>query len=413
MAKKINIILLLILTTSLSAKTIEVCQDCAFKSIKQALNHSQAGDEIWVGAGIYYESQIIIDKPVHLKGRGLPIIDAQGEGEIITITADSITFEGFQLQNVGTSYLSDWAGIRVKKSRHFLIRNNVLKNCFFGIYLEHADEGEISCNEIVGEAKNEMSSGNAIHLWYCNKILVENNQVSHHRDGIYFEFVDDSQIKYNISEDNIRYGLHFMFSNRDDYYKNQFRRNGAGVAVMFSKFINMWENEFDHNWGRASYGLLLKEIYDAEIHNNSFTENSIGIYVEGSTRVNYLKNDFIQNGWAIKISGGCLDNRINQNNFLANTFDLSMQSAAGSNSFDGNYWSDYNGYDLDKNGIGDIPYRPVKLYNYLVNRSPETLVLLRSFFIELINFSEKVSPAFTPEAIKDQSPSMRYLKRKL
>ena len=56
------------------------------------------------------------------------------------------------------------------------------------------------------------------------------------------------------------------------------------------------------------------------------------------------------------------------------------------NKFDGNYWSSYSGYDLDKDQIGDVPYRPVKLFSYVVNRTPETIILLRSLFVDLINF---------------------------
>ena len=52
--------------------------------------------------------------------------------------------------------------------------------------------------------------------------------------------------------------------------------------------------------------MLLKEIYDAEIRDNVFLENTIGIYVEGSTRIQYQHNEFNRNGWAIKMSGGCL-----------------------------------------------------------------------------------------------------------
>ncbi|MDB4728518.1 nitrous oxide reductase family maturation protein NosD, partial [Saprospiraceae bacterium] len=135
-------------------------------------------------------------------------------------------------------------------------------------------------------------------------------------------------------------------------------------------------------------------------------ENTIGIYVEGSTRINYFENDFIRNGWALKISGGCLDNKVTENNFISNSFDLAFNSAINNNTFDGNYWSDYSGYDLDKDGIGDVPYRPVKLFNYVVNKTPEAMVLLRSLFVDIINFSEKVSPIFTPKNVVDNMPRM-------
>lgn len=391
---------------ALRAGTLEVCPTCECTSIREAIDAANPGDEIIVKAGTFAEGQIILDKRVTLRGIGYPVLDGLGKSEILTITASGVTVEGFVIQNVGTSYLEDRAGIRVRKARDFSIKNNRLLNTFFGIYLEHATDGEIIGNEVLGEATVESSSGNAIHLWYCKRVKIEGNLVRKHRDGIYLEFVDNSEIIQNISEQNLRYGLHFMFSNDDNYTQNTFRENGAGVAVMFSKKINMWENVFENNWGKASYGLLLKEIYDAEIRDNVFRENTIGIYLEGSTRIQYLRNDFVRNGWAIKMSGGCLDNVVQGNNFVSNTFDLSLGSGTNTNNFDGNYWSDYSGYDLDRDGIGDVPYRPMKLFNYVVNETPEAMVLLRSLFVDIINFSEKVSPVFTPKNVVDNKPLM-------
>ena len=169
----------------------------------------------------------------------------------------------------------------------------------------------------------------------------------------------------------------------------------------------MYENEFLYNWGQASYGLLLKEIYDAEIIDNYFDHNTIGILVEGCTRLEYRENDFHANGWAIQMSGGCLDNTFTQNNFLTNTLDLVVNSQVNNNQFNGNYWSEYAGYDLDRDGLGDIPHRPVKLYAYVISKVPESIILLRSLFVDLLNFSEKVSPAFTPDKVIDTQPLMQ------
>jgi len=171
----------------------------------------------------------------------------------------------------------------------------------------------------------------------------------------------------------------------------------------------MHHNRFTENWGGASYGLLLKEIYDAEIYDNDFSSNTIAINTEGCTRINYKDNNFENNGWAIKVVGACYENIFKNNNFLYNSFDLSYTSKLNSNSFNGNYWSSNTAYDLDKNGVGDIPFRPVKLFTYVVNKTPESIVLLRSLFIDILNFSEKVSPIFTPDEIKDNVPLMKKI----
>ncbi len=400
----------LILSSILSnAEVIEVCSDCQYKSIKDAIRAASPHDTLLVQQGTYFENTIKIEKPLVLIGVDKPVIDGRFKEAIIEITADSVTLKGFVIQNVGVSYTKDFAAVHLYRSDYFTLEDNVLKNVFFGFLIEKSHYGIIHNNVVSSNAKDEFSSGNGIHMWHSSNVRITDNHLSHLRDGIYLEFVSESQVVNNISIDNLRYGLHFMFSNHDDYYDNQFINNGAGVAVMFSKFINMKRNRFYKNWGTASFGLLLKEIYDAEIVDNVFEENTIGINIEGSTRINYLNNDFNRNGWAIKIAGGCYANIFSNNNFLSNSFDLSYNSKMNDNLFDNNYWSSYSGYDLDKDGIGDVPYRPVKLFSYIVNRTPETIILLRSLFIDILNFSERVSPVFTPDDLVDASPKMNLI----
>ncbi|MEK6480946.1 nitrous oxide reductase family maturation protein NosD [Catalinimonas sp. 4WD22] len=389
------------------AQTIYVGAEHRLTSLTEAIQFASAGDTIVVKKGIYQEGNIIIDKPLVLLGQDFPVLDGENQNEILTITADSVTVTGFKIQNVGISYLKDQAGIKLNNSRGSTIRSNQLMNTFFGIMLEESVQCTVSDNEIIGNAENEASSGNAIHLWYCDSIAIKNNIVKNHRDGIYLEFVNYSSIAENVSEGNLRYGLHFMFSNYDNYLRNTFRNNGAGVAVMFSKQINMQRNVFEKNWGSASYGLLLKEIFDSEITYNEFTENTSGIYAEGANRCQIAHNNFRRNGWALRISGSCDSNVFTKNNFLSNTFDLSTNSQHNYNTYESNYWSEYSGYDLDKDGVGDVPYHPVKLFSYVINRVQPSIILLRSLFIDIINFAEKVAPAITPQNLVDPAPLMK------
>ena len=392
--------------TRLSAAQIEVCPTCPISSVAKAFELAKDGDEVVLKSGTYKEYDLDLTKSIKLKGVDNPVIDGELKGAILSISADSFSIEGITFRNVGQSYTKDFAAILVSRSNHFTIENNTLENVFFGILIEKSHFATICNNLVFGTRLNESNSGNGIHIWHSSNIQVFKNTVHHMRDGIYFEFVDGGEIYENLSYENIRYGLHFMFSNDDVYHHNVFKNNGAGVAVMFSKKIEMHHNRFEFNWGTASYGLLLKEIYDAEIYDNVFEQNTIGINVEGSTRINYFNNELVRNGWAVKITGGCYDNIFNKNNFSHNAFDLAFNGHLNGSTFDGNYWSDYTGYDLDKNGIGDVPYRPVKLFSYVVNQTPETIVLLRSLFVDIINFSEKVSPVFTPDNLIDNEPLM-------
>lgn len=404
---KISFLFLLFSVTFLQAKQIEVCASCDISTIKEAMEIAEDGDEIFIKKGVYQENDIEVNKSLIIYGEEGTIIDGTDKGSILHITASDFELRNLKIINVAVSYTKDYAAIKVVRSKNFIIENIVLDEVFFGILIEKSHYGKIFNNKLSSVAKDEANSGNGIHIWHSSNMEVEGNEVYGMRDGIYFEFVDESKIHNNLSHDNIRYGLHFMFSNNDTYYNNIFKNNGAGVAVMFSKFITMYQNRFTHNWGSASYGLLLKEIYDTEIYNNTFEENTIGIKGEGCTRINYKNNTFLRNGWAIKIAGACYANIFENNDFMHNSLDLSYNSKVNDNKFKNNYWSEYTGYDLDNDGVGDVPYRPVKLFSYIVNATPEALVLLRSLFVDIINFSEKVSPVFTPDNLMDLSPLMQ------
>ena len=392
------------------AKELTVCPSCQFKSIQEAIDLASDGDRILVKSGIYKESNIKIDKEISLIGEGLPTIDGEKKGEIITIGANNVTLDGFKIVNVGVSYTTDYASVRVVGSSGFTIQNLQLENLFFGIYLQKSKQGKVLNNIVKGEAVTEFNSGNAIHLWYCNNVEIRGNDVRKVRDGIYLEFSDNISIIDNLSKNNVRYGLHFMFSNDNYVGNNVFETNGAGIALMFSKLMIVENNLITRNWGTASYGLLLKEVNDVRIQNNLIVENTVGITVEGSNRLEYLHNDFTSNGYGIRVKGACYENKIFNNNFLYNSFDISYNGRINDNEFNNNFWSNYTGYDLDKNGIGDVPYRPVKLFSYIVNRTPETIILMRSLFIDIIDFSEKVSPVFTPDDLMDENPRMKIIK---
>ncbi len=375
-------------------------------SIKSAVENSADGDRIIVKEGHYKESEILIDKRIELIGEGYPAIDGFSKGEIIIIRHDSVTVKGFYVNNSGFSGMKDYAAIRVENSKHCNIISNKLINNYFGIYLAGSDSCNVMYNEATSNAVSESSSGNGIHLWKCSYILVKNNTITGHRDGIYFEFATHSRAENNSSYKNVRYGLHFMFSNNCEYENNVFSDNGAGVAVMYTKHVKMVNNRFEFNKGANSYGLLLKEITDSFIERNYFTGNTVGIYSEGGTRLLIANNEFSGNGYALKILGNCTDDTIRANNFFNNTFDVTTNSSFNNNLFKGNYWDKYRGYDLDKDGTGDVPYRPVSLFSKIVEETPESVFLLRSFVSQLLDMAESVVPVFTPESLLDETPKM-------
>ncbi|MFZ6051209.1 nitrous oxide reductase family maturation protein NosD [Halocola ammonii] len=390
------------------SKNILVGENEDVTSIAEAVDRAVDGDRISVASGVYREHSILVDKSILIIAEKGAVVDADSSAaNIFLIKADDVMIEGFELRNVGVSFLKEIAAVKVSECSGARVLNNRIVNCFFGIYLENTVLASIMNNKIISEFDDEASAGNAIHAWKCKELSIRGNESRGHRDGIYFEFVDDSIIENNKSIGNLRYGLHFMFSNRDAYRSNLFRDNGAGVAVMFSKNIEMSRNHFDHNWGGASYGLLLKEISDGEITHNLFSKNTIGILAEGANRLLIAENEFVNNGTAVDMKGNSLDNEILRNNFIANTFEIVTNSKQNRNIYEANYWSGYRGYDLDRNGFGDVPYRPVNLFAKITDEIPSATIMLHSNFVNLLEAGEKTFPQMIPEELVDEKPRMK------
>lgn len=394
---------------SVYASVLHVGKGYSYSSIQKAIDASQKGDTIFVHAGLYKEHTITINKALILKGIDYPVLDGEKKFEIVAVKANHVTVEGFKIQHSGTSSLYDIAGIKIYNCKNVAIINNILDDTFFGIYSLYSNNCTIKNNTLIAYTKMQQESGNGIHCWRCDSMQIAHNNISGHRDGIYFEFVTASIIGQNTSTKNLRYGLHFMFSHNNSYVSNIFKNNGAGVAVMFTHGVKMLNNTFEDNSGDASYGLLLKEISDSYIQGNHFINNTSGIFMEGCSRIQLQKNLFEDNGRAMQIQASCESDTITQNNFIGNTFDVCTNGSLVLNKFRNNYWDKYEGYDLNKDKIGDVPYRPVSMYSMLVEQNPTMMMLFRSFIVSVLDKTEKILPSLIPEDLKDEAPLMKPL----
>lgn len=379
----------------------------AIKRINDAVAKAAAGDTIRVHKGLYKEGNILIEKPLVFIGIDTPVLDGQKKYEIFTVKSSDVVIEGFKIQNSGYNSIEEPCGVKVYSATNVIIRNNYFYDNYFAINLQNSRKCRVERNKIVAFGEDESDIGNGVHCWKGDSLLIIGNDITGHRDGIYFEFVTNSLIWLNYSEKNVRYGLHFMFSDKDTYISNTFKNNGAGVAVMFTKNVTMIGNSFLDNWGESAYGLLLKEISDCYIFNNHFEQNSTALFLEGANRFLMEGNQINNNGWGMKIQASSMDNVIRKNNFLGNTFDMSTNGSLVLNTFDENYWDKYEGYDLDRDGIGDVPFRPLSLYSVIVESNPPAMILFRSFVVSLLDRAEKVLPSLTPENFIDNHPRMK------
>lgn len=392
------------------ARELVVGFESPYTTISKAVEAASDGDKLVIKAGTYREPTIIINKSLEIIGEDGAVLDGEGKHEIMYVEAENFTARNLTFINAGVSYTKDNAALKLEGVKNCTIDGNTFKDNFFALYLSKSKDCVLSNNHIEGSKLSEASSGNGIHLWYTTDVTIKDNYISDHRDGIYFEFVKNALIHRNRTTKNLRYGLHFMFSDNCTYTDNEFVGNGAGVAVMYTVKVVMQRNLFMDNWGPASYGLLLKDIRESTVTENIFRKNSTALFIEGSSRNIIERNSFTGNGWAIELMGNAMDNVFAQNDFVANAFDVATNTSNSYNEFKENYWDNYRGYDLDRDGFGDVPFRPVRLFSYLVGKTPPLLVLLRSFFVDILDMTERVFPVLTPEMLIDSRPRMQSLK---
>ena len=401
--------LALALLALIQTREITVRPDGPVPTLAAALARAHPHDTITISAGHYLTHDVQVRVPgVVIRGAGWPVLDGEGRYEILTLAADSVTVQGLVFRGAGVSMTRDQAAIRVLETHGCRILDDRLESGFFGVYLERAHGCRVAGNVIRGTGADEAVNGNGIHLWNATDVTIDSNVVSGHRDGIYLEFAHRVTATGNQSTGNRRYGLHFMFSDDCTYRGNAFIANGAGVAVMYSRQVGLFDNRFERATGPSAYGLLLKEIRDSRLQGNLFRANTVALYTEGASRNVVVQNEFRDNGWGIRLLASSEENRFEANRFAGNSFDVTTNGRSNSSVFDGNRWDRYAGYDLDRDGVGDVPFRPVRRFALLVEQHEGAILLLRSPFADLVDLAESVLPVLTPETLVDAHPVMEH-----
>ena len=395
---------------TLSARTIEVGEGKAFSSISAALHKAKAKDEILIYGKKIYKERLVIQKPITLKGVGTPIIDGGQRGDVIKVNADNVTIEGLQIQNSARSSQVDYCGVHVKDAQFVTVRNCVFRKNQFSVMFQNCKNGLIANNNISSNITYNPIMGNAVHCWKSDNMHITGNNIGHNRDGIYLEFVNNSHIDHNTVSGCARYGLHFMFSHFNVYNSNRFNHNQAGVAVMFAHNVEMINNTFEFNRGTSSYGLLIKELQYSTIKWNRFLDNTVGLLIDGGSDLNVHHNVIKYNGWGMRLISASTNDTIVHNNFLGNTFDMTTNVSYNRNNVNGNYWDKYEGYDLNKDGYGDVPFHPLSLFSMLAEQNENVLFFFHSFLMNLLDATEKVLPSITPDNYVDNYPHMNPYK---
>lgn len=391
------------------AATLQVSAGGEHTTVGAALAAARPGDVIEVAAGRYREN-LVIDKPVTLVGRGEPEIIGGGQGDVVLVAADDVTIRGFAVSGSGGLMISSDAGIKIAGVRAHVVDCRLHDN-LFGVYLRGARQALVERNTITGRADVDVGRrGAGIHLFDAHENTVRDNTVSSVRDGVYFDHSD-----HNLVADNelsrLRYGVHYMYCDDNRFHRNVFRDSVAGVAIMYTSRVRFTDNRILNNReGYHAFGLLLKDTIDSVAERNAIVNNVSGIFLDSSHRNVFRHNLVAYNDVGVKLYASSLDNTFAANDFIGNQATLhtvGRARAAWGGGDEGNYYSDYAGYDLDGDGRGDLPHLLQDPFEVLEGNHPLLRLFLMSAAARALATAEKAFPLVPGSEQTDPAPAMK------
>ncbi len=392
-----------------------VCDVCEFTSIADAIAEASSGDVIAVNGGVH-PGNLVIDKSVVLLGMDGAVFDGEGQGTLVSITAPDVVIDGFTLRGSGSSHDKEDTAILVDAPRA-TITNNYLDDVLFGIYLREAHGSIVRNNTVIARPVDVALRGDGIRVWYSDDVVIDGNRASDGRDMILW--YSNNAVVTNNEFDRNRYGMHLMFSDGAHVEGNSLNENTIGLYVMYSRDITITGNSMANNAGATGGGLGLKDVDNAIVEGNRFVNNQTGVQIDTSPREPGVENYFIDNVFAFNDIGIAIQPAVKHNTFLGNAFidnneHLSMMGRGELKEItwavdgSGNYWSDYAGYDADRDGVGDLPYTSQQLFESMVGDYPELRLFSYSPASMAIDFAAEAFPSFRPQVkFEDPSPLMK------
>jgi nitrous oxidase accessory protein len=404
-----RIVLAISLGCMLHARTLVVGPGGQFADVREAIHAAVSADRIEVHGGTY-NGNLVLDKPVTLEGLGSPVLHGDGKGSVVIVLAVGCSIRGFRIEHSGGMLVDEDSGILLKSDGNH-VEHNQLRDVLFGIYFFQSNHNTVVRNSLYGRKELGFGErGAGIHIWDSTDNAIIENTITDMRDGMYLQNADRSVIRGN-RVFSVRYGLHYMYSNDNIFEDNVFENNVAGAAIMYSHNLQFRRNAFIHNRGFSSFGVLFQDSQNCVSEENLFVDNVVGIFMEALVDSRFERNLIASNDTAIQAFSSAERNDFIRNNFVANLSPISIVGKTSNIRWDrdgaGNYWSDYKGYDLDGNGIGDVPFRIQNLFEHLEGHRPRLRIYFFSPASQALAAAEQSFPIVEGSHEFDRNPLMK------
>ena len=376
------------------------------ESIQAAIDQAAAGDTVEVQRG-HYRANLVVAKPLTLRGIGRPTLDGGLSGDVIRIRSAKVTVEGFIVRDSGGDLEKQNAGIYIEpKADEAKVLDCDLTYNLWGIWIETVKNVEIRNNLITG--KRDFISprrGNGIQLYNTEGAQIVGNRISFVRDGIYVD-VSHHAVFRNNRIHNVRYGTHYMNSHNNIWEGNDSYHNRGGLALMMTRNQIVRNNRA---WGNSDHGIMLRTIQDSVIEGNIVAGNARGFFIYDAEYNTIRNNLVVDNTVGVHLWAGSYRNKAEGNDFISNRTQIKYVASRDEvwGEREGNYWSNYVGWDRNGDGIGDVQYEANDMVDRLSWRHPMMKLLMASPAVQSLRLVAQQFPLLRAPSIVDHKPHMR------
>lgn len=384
-----------------------------YPPLQPLIDQTPAGETLIPEPGVY-AGPVVIDKPIILDGQNKVTIDAGGTGTVILLKTDGATVRNLHLTNSGESHNDIDAGVHVR-GKFNVIKDNKIDNCLFGIDLQQSENNIVRRNRISSKPFELGQRGDAIRLWYSFHNKITDNQITDARDTVVWYSANNTISRNQAS--NSRYSLHFMYSRYNLVEDNHYLNNAVGIFLMYSDGVIVRNNHIAHASGPTGVGIGFKETSDLIIEGNKILYCASGLYIDVSpfqpdTTNRFRHNLIAYNGIGIRFLNDWTGNIFKQNQIVDNLTQVVVSGGktANRNVWEGNHWSDYQGFDQDMDGVGDSPYELYAYADRLWQDEPYAQFFKGSPMLEVLDFLERLAPFSEPDLlVRDRAPSIHEI----
>lgn len=405
------------------------------KDVQAAVEVEPPGGTVELLPGLHH-GPVRLDRPVALTGREGAVIEAPGRDSVVTVTAEGAAVRGLVLRGSGSDLAAMDSGVLLRRTaRGAVVEGNRIEGNLFGVYVHGAEGAMVRGNAITGRRGGRLSEhGNGVTVWNAPGARVEGNDIRFGRDGVFVLASRHNGFVGNRFRD-LRFGVHYMYTDDSEVSGNASLGNHAGYAIMYSQRLRVRGNLSD---GDRDHGMLFNYANGSEVSGNAVigrtaaageadgaadgadrehaalaSEDAGGaapakcVFIYNANRNRFVGNLFEGCGIGVHFTAGSEGNAVSGNAFVANRTQVKY---VGTRHLDwssggrGNYWSDNPAFDLDRDGIADAAYRPNDVVDRVLWTAPRAKILLNSPAVQVLRWAQSQFPAILPGGVVDSRP---------